>query len=83
MERGEHESASLPSLDVFPPFSLLMSVRMQVSFFIRKKGGVQGKERWGGKTKQQESRKRPKEQAFLIKCLRSVYSKFCRHVVER
>lgn len=58
-------------------FSLLMSVRMQVSFFKGRSGG-----RGGRKTKQQERRKTPKEQAFLIKCLQSIYSKFCRHAVE-
>lgn len=59
-------------------FSLLMSVRMQVSVFKERR-----RRRRGWKAKQQESRKRPKEHAFVMKCLLSVYSKFCRHAVER
>lgn len=55
------ESASLPSLDVFPLFSLLMSVRMQVSFLFFFKGKVGG--RGGdGEEEKQNNKKAEKDQ---------------------
>lgn len=55
LERGERESASLPSLDVFP--SLLMSVRMQV--FFLKDCGREGRT-WG--EEKQNNKKAEKDQ---------------------
>lgn len=79
LERGEWAWGCRASVSwCFLPLFSLMSVRMQVSFFKKKRDGRERRR----KTKQQESRKRPKEHAFLIKCLASIYSKFCRLVVE-
>lgn len=80
-EASKRETASLPSLDVFPLFSLLMSVRMQVSL-KEKERERDGREK-RRKTKQQQSKKRPKERTLLIKCLPSIYGKLYRHAVER
>lgn len=65
LERGEHESASLPSLDVFPP--LLSFNECQNAGFLFSGGGEEG----GGvrKTKQHESRKKTKRTSVSGKVL--------------
>lgn len=63
LERGERESASLPSLDVFPLFSLLMSVRMQVSFSKEEEEAGEGL-REGKKQNNKKAEKDQKNKRF-------------------
>lgn len=64
------ESASLPSLDVFPLFSLLMSVRMQVSFLFFLKGRWEGGEvMWRKKNKTTRKQKKTKRTSVSDKVL--------------
>lgn len=63
------ESASLPSLDVFPLFSLLMSVRMQVSFLFLKGRWEGGEVMWRKKNKTTRKQKKTKRTSVSDKVL--------------